>query len=155
MVFRRGNLQLKKSVEASTYLASKSQTCQSNSLPNTASYMARSASIPISNSIPRTNSENQLCQDEAEADYKDFLFYSRVVQGISQKQRHWQNGYLKYETHMCIGRIVQTRHADFQKPADDVWSDPLAELGFVDQYHQVPAVPDVSSDDADIFVLDL
>jgi hypothetical protein len=153
--FRREILQLNQAVEASTYLGSTSQTVHSNSLPNTASCMNISASIPISNTIRRTNSENQLSQDEAEADYKDFLFYSRVVHGISQKQRHSQNGYLKYENQMCIGRIVQTRHADFQKPADDEWSDQLAELGFVDQYHQDPALPDESSEDVDIFILDL
>ena len=50
----------------------------------------------------RTASETQLSQEEAEADYKDFLFYSRVFQGISQKQHQYKDGYLKYETERTI-----------------------------------------------------
>mmetsp|Transcript_130508 Transcript_130508/g.194322 ORF Transcript_130508/g.194322 Transcript_130508/m.194322 type:complete len:182 (+) Transcript_130508:138-683(+) len=129
-----------------------------SSLPSMATYSNKSASIPISNSIRRTSSETQLSQDEAEADYKDFLFYSRVVHGISSKQRYLQNGYLKYETQMCLNSIVNTRHADIQKQQDFDWEDQLTELGFIDgQYHQDPAAvaPAHESSDDGIFALDL
>jgi hypothetical protein len=122
--------------------------------------MIKSASIPISNSIRRTSSENQLSQDEAVADYKDFLFYSRVVDGISRQQRELKNGYLRYENQVCLAHIVRTRHADSEKKLceDDEWSRELAELGLVDncnRYHD-PAHPHVESlEDSEMFELDL
>jgi hypothetical protein len=146
--------------------ASRPSTHSGSSLPSTPSYMnmntsIRSASIPISNSIRRTSSETQLSQDEAEADYKDFLFYSRVVHGISNKQRYLQNGYLKYETQMCLNSIVNTRHADIhnhhQKQQQELdLEDQLADLGFTDGHYHDPATTahHQSSDDG-IFALDL
>lgn len=58
----------------------------------------------------RTASENQLCEDEAEADYKDFLFYNRVVNGISSKQRLLQDELLKHQNQQCLENIVRARH---------------------------------------------
>jgi hypothetical protein len=72
---------------------------------------SQSASIPIApHSMRRTASENQLSEDEAEADYKDFLFYNRVVKGISSKQRLVQDGSLKHENQQCLESIVRARH---------------------------------------------
>ncbi len=51
-----------------------------------------------------------MSQDEAEADYKDYLFFSRVVQGISSKQQHYQDGLLKYENELSLNNILRTRH---------------------------------------------
>ena len=130
---------------------------QVNSLPKPSSMPSnRSASIPISNSIRRTSSETQLQQEEAEADYKDYLFYSRVVHGIRQQSLQ-NNGYLKYETQMCLNSIVNTRHADIQKQQQSEWEDKLAEMGYFDgaQYQADPAVPTHESSDDGIFVLDL
>jgi hypothetical protein len=127
---------------------------RSNSLPNNATYMnTRSASIPISqDSRGRTTSETQLTEDMAQADYKDFLFYSRVVHGISRNQRHLKDGYLKYENQMCLNNIVSTRHTDhYHKTMNpDDWSD--QQLNMMDHmYYQDPE----SSEDAGIFELDL
>ena len=84
----------------------------SNSLPNTVGRGSNkiTASIPISNSMRRTASETQICQEEAEADYKDYLFFSRVVNGISSKQGQYQDGYLKYENELSLNNIVRTRN---------------------------------------------
>lgn len=125
-----------------------------HSLPTTATF--KSQSIPISNSIRRTNSENELSQDEAEAEYKDFMFYSRVVQGISEKQRFWRDGYLKYENEMCLGRIVQTRHNDLLKANENDWSQETTELGILGQQnYQDQPFQDESAGETEIFVLDL
>lgn len=51
-----------------------------------------------------------MSQEEAEAEYKDYLFYSRVVQGISSKQEQYQDGYLKYENQISLNNIVRTRN---------------------------------------------
>jgi hypothetical protein len=59
----------------------------------------------------RTASETQLYEDEAEADYKDFMFYSRVVNGIISKQPSlYQDDSLKHENHQCLQNIVRARH---------------------------------------------
>jgi hypothetical protein len=59
----------------------------------------------------RTASETQLYEDEAEADYKDFMFYSRVVNGIISKQPClYQDDSLKHENHQCLQNIVRARH---------------------------------------------
>lgn len=51
-----------------------------------------------------------MSQDEAEADYKDYLFFARVVQGISSKQHHYRDGHLKYENELSLNNILRTRH---------------------------------------------
>jgi hypothetical protein len=72
------------------------------------------ASIPITHSsstLRRAESESQLFEDEADADYKDFLFYSRVVNGIISKQNSfYKDGSLKQETKQCLENIVRARH---------------------------------------------
>lgn len=84
---------------------------------------SQSASIPIApNSLRRTASENQLSEDEAEADYKDYLFFNRLVNGISTSQRFLQDGTLKHENQQCLENIVRTRH-DEDKAAAATASD--------------------------------
>jgi hypothetical protein len=136
------------------------QACHSNSLPKTISYtiMNKSANIPISDeSIQRTTSENQLSQEEAKADSKDFLFFSRVVHGISSKQRDCRDGYMKYENQMCLDRIMRTRHADSHKPAKDDCADHFGQYGLTDQHGQDPAAAeqDPAEEDIGIFQMDL
>lgn len=83
------------------------------SLPARPSYVAnksKSASIPISpKSIRRTASENQLSEDEAMADYKDYIFYSRIVNGISRQNSQRKDVQLLYENQLCLGNIMRTR----------------------------------------------
>ena len=88
-----------------------SQATPSNSLPSDYSHKhSSSRSIPIHDGARRrSNSETQLTQEEAAADYKDFLFYSRVVDGLSQKHREIQHSRLKYETQRSLENVMRTR----------------------------------------------
>lgn len=71
----------------------------------------KSQSIPIGKVIPRTASELQLCMDEAIAEERDYMFYCRIVQGISQTQeRMSRNRYLQYENQACLAHVIRTRH---------------------------------------------
>ncbi|CAB9523301.1 expressed unknown protein [Seminavis robusta] len=71
----------------------------------------KSQSIPISG-VHRTASEVQLCEDEALADYRDFVVYSRIVNGISrqQDQRPSRDLYLRQENDRCLSHIMSTRN---------------------------------------------
>ena len=87
------------------------------SLPNSVASMNKTPSIPISNSLWRTASDHQMSQDEADADYKDYLFFSRVVHGISSKQQLYQDGFLRYENELSLYNILRTRQeATNEKP---------------------------------------
>ena len=143
----------------------RTQHCKADSImehaasPSTV-FINKSASIPISNSMRRTTSERQLSQDEEVAEYKDFLFYSRVVEGISRRQTQLKNGYLQYENQMCLAHIVRTRNADSQPKThyDEDWLQELADFGFVDHSDYSDPVDihsEESAADTEIFVLDL
>jgi hypothetical protein len=84
----------------------------------------QSTSIPISPSgLQRTASENELSEDAAKADYKDYLFYNRLVNGISSRQRFLQDGTLKHENLQCLENIVKTRHDEDEAAAAAATSD--------------------------------
>ena len=87
------------------------QMHEAKSLPNSvAQIRPSSSSIPIANTIRRSNSDYNLAQSQAEADYKDYLFYSRVVQGISSKKSRIQYRDLQYENELSLHNIVRTRN---------------------------------------------
>ena len=71
-----------------------------------------SASIPINrDAMRKTASDHQMAQDEAEADYKDFVFFTRVVDGISKQNSLLKDGsYLKSTNELLIDNIVRARH---------------------------------------------
>lgn len=72
----------------------------------------RSRSIPISNYIHRTDSELQLCEDEAIADYHDYCFYSRIIGGISRQQMKIKSDLeLRYQNDETLANIIRTRHS--------------------------------------------
>ena len=79
----------------------------------------KSQSIPIGKVIPRTPSEVQLCMDEAIAEERDYMFFCRLVQGISQTQESSRNMYLRYENEACLAHVYRTRHDQQQKPLYD------------------------------------
>ena len=73
------------------------------------------ASIPIERNkttLTAIQQHNQkMAQDEAEADYKDFVFFSRVVDGISRQNSLLQDGsYLKSTNQTLLDNIVKSRH---------------------------------------------
>jgi hypothetical protein len=68
-----------------------------------------SQSIPIaSDSMRRTSSELQLMEDEAMADYRDFCMYSRIVNGISERQSRTELP--SPNDNDTINHIIRTRH---------------------------------------------
>ena len=67
-----------------------------------------SKSIPISN-IKRTLSEIQLHEDEAMADYRDYCFYARLVNGINSRREGSFNHY-HLSADQSIANIVRTRN---------------------------------------------
>lgn len=71
----------------------------------------KSQSIPI-NGMHRTASELQLCEDEALADYRDFVVYSRIVNGITRQQEKSHNLRYRQENDKCLAHIVSTRHGN-------------------------------------------
>jgi hypothetical protein len=84
----------------------------SNSLPNTFDRSNRSESIPISTEMRRSASDAKFDECEAEADHQDYLFFTRVVAGISRKQAHFQDGNIKGENELTLNNIMRTRHED-------------------------------------------
>lgn len=120
-----------------------------NSLPTTLGLSSKSQSIPIANSIRRTSSDYRLSR-EADAEYRDFLFYSRVVHGISSKQQHYHDRFLKYENEQSLNNIMRTRYEDSLHPHNqDFHGDDIAQFDSSD-----PASLE-RQDEGDIFELEL
>lgn len=70
-------------------------------------------SIPIiknNRSLSNESAEIQDRNNEMMVDYKDYLFYSRVVGGIRRVQGHTRDIARRYENQALIDHIVQTRH---------------------------------------------
>eukprot|EP00537_Pseudo-nitzschia_pungens_P016823 CAMPEP_0172405338 /NCGR_PEP_ID=MMETSP1061-20121228/66836_1 /TAXON_ID=37318 /ORGANISM="Pseudo-nitzschia pungens, Strain cf. pungens" /LENGTH=160 /DNA_ID=CAMNT_0013140547 /DNA_START=138 /DNA_END=617 /DNA_ORIENTATION=- len=86
------------------------------------------ASIPIDRqSMRKTASEHQMAQDEAEADYKDFIFFSRVVDGISRQNSLLKDGsFLKSTNEILISNIVRARHERNEDRELDYYHDDTA-----------------------------
>ena len=84
-----------------------------NSLPSTmGGNHHRSKSIPISTSLRRSSSAARIDEIEAEADYQDYLFFSRIVSGIASNQSKLPDGHIKYENELTLNNIIRTRHED-------------------------------------------
>uniref|UniRef100_A0A7R9ZUD8 Uncharacterized protein n=1 Tax=Pseudo-nitzschia arenysensis TaxID=697910 RepID=A0A7R9ZUD8_9STRA len=79
------------------------------------------ASIPINRqSMRKTASEHRMAQEEAEADYKDFVFFSRVVDGISKQNSLLKDGsYLKSTNQTLLDNIVRARHDSEEEVEED------------------------------------
>jgi len=77
--------------------------------------MSSSSSVPIPESCMfRTPSELQLTVDEQVADQRDFAFFARLVNGISERRGSSSSA---IETDRCLTHIIQTRH--HQQSHDD------------------------------------
>mmetsp|Transcript_276 Transcript_276/g.447 ORF Transcript_276/g.447 Transcript_276/m.447 type:complete len:221 (-) Transcript_276:40-702(-) len=64
---------------------SQQQQVQGRMCSNSSAQHGPSKSIPIRHSLERTESELQLCEDEAMADYRDYVMYARIVSGMSNR----------------------------------------------------------------------
>ncbi len=79
--------------------------------------MTPSQSIPISQkSRGFTEEEAELYHHAMIADYKDYVFYSRIVEGIRRKQGSTKDIALRYENQALIDHIVRTRNAHNKRP---------------------------------------
>lgn len=73
--------------------------------------MAKTRSIPIvQGNDPYSQTEAELHHYALLADYKDYAFYSRLVEGMRRRQGATKDVALRYENQALIDHIVQTRH---------------------------------------------
>jgi hypothetical protein len=122
------------------------------------SHNMKSQSIPISNNILRTASELQLCMDEHIADQRDYAFFSRLVNGISQTQNFSKDRYLQMENQVCLSHIMETRQGGQQQGPED-WSLGISIDAPMDREHVHAIASDAlalaTTDEEGIFELDL
>jgi hypothetical protein len=71
--------------------------------------MARSHSIPIVSSQNKDD-ESSAYQEAVMADYKDFVFFHRLVDGMRKKQNMTKDVQLRYQNQALIDHIIRTRH---------------------------------------------
>jgi hypothetical protein len=76
---------------------------------NSTTTMARSHSIPIISSQNKDD-ESSAHQEAVMADYKDFVFFHRLVDGMQKKQNMTQDKHLRYQNQALIDHIIRTRH---------------------------------------------
>eukprot|EP00429_Kryptoperidinium_foliaceum_P086781 CAMPEP_0176191918 /NCGR_PEP_ID=MMETSP0121_2-20121125/4704_1 /TAXON_ID=160619 /ORGANISM="Kryptoperidinium foliaceum, Strain CCMP 1326" /LENGTH=144 /DNA_ID=CAMNT_0017530591 /DNA_START=110 /DNA_END=544 /DNA_ORIENTATION=- len=77
--------------------------------------MTQSQSIPIANSNRGpTDEEAEQYHHAMLADYKDYCFYSRLVEGMRRKQGKTKDVALRYENQALIDHIVRTRNTQAQ-----------------------------------------
>ena len=58
-----------------------------------------------------TEEEAEIYHHAMLADYKDYVFYSRVVEGMRRQQGKTKDVALRYENQALIDHVVRTRHA--------------------------------------------
>lgn len=86
-------------------------------------HIVRSRSIPICKHIRKTLSEEQLCEDEAIADYRDYCMYSRIVGGISKQQVKLVDQLeLRYQNDETLTNIIKTRNDARSKKGTKTWN---------------------------------
>ena len=69
----------------------------------------QSRSIPIAHDAQRLREEYERQEGDMVADFKDYLFCSRLVDGMRKQQRHRQDIDLKYQNQAVIDHIIHTR----------------------------------------------
>jgi hypothetical protein len=79
--------------------------CEASSGPK-----AKSQSIPIQGGIRRTTSELQLCEEQDLADFRDYVMFTRIVDGICKTQQETMDYKLKQENDLCLAHIIGTRN---------------------------------------------
>jgi hypothetical protein len=133
-----------------------------------------SRSIPIQqNHMKRTASEIKLCEDEEMADFRDYIFFTRVIDGIARQQLATESSWLRQENNECLAHIIGTRTGgasclldeddECRNPACRASSSSSAIGGEQSRNQQQGMNNDLSPDDAtavdtsgdEIFVMDL
>lgn len=132
-----------------------------NSMDPGAQSCCCSKSIPISKNMTRTQSELQLVEDEAMADFRDYSMYTRIVNGINSKDQH--HGGSVSNDNEIVNNIIRTRHLpvrDFDNfLRDQYWRE---ENITANSFHKAWPVSSQSCpvhtedpEDEEIFVLDM
>ena len=76
----------------------------------------RSRSIPIcKTALRRTASELKLTEDEATADFQDYVFFSRLLTGITKQQQESVSDAFLQESDECLAHIIGTRNGSLDK----------------------------------------
>jgi hypothetical protein len=71
---------------------------------------SKSQSIPIQSGVRRTSSELQLCEEQDLADFRDYVMFTRIVDGICKTQQETEDYKLKQENDLCLAHIIGTRN---------------------------------------------
>jgi hypothetical protein len=66
-----------------------------------------------------TAEEQEIHYEEQMAEHRDYVFYSRVVNGIRQTQRRSKNYGLCLENEQCLSHVIETRAGDASDNDDD------------------------------------
>lgn len=78
----------------------------------------RSQSIPICKaSLRRTASELKLYEDQAMADLHDYVFFTRLLTGISKQQKESTSDAFIQESDECLAHIIGTRNGSLDHAA--------------------------------------
>jgi hypothetical protein len=85
-------------------------TCEDSNENNLTARKAKSQSIPIQSGIRRTSSELQLCEEQEMAEFRDYVMFSRIVDGIYKTQQETKDYKLKRENDLCLAHIIGTRN---------------------------------------------
>jgi len=72
--------------------------------------LLRSKSIPIRDVIKRTPSELQLREEEEVADFRDYLMFTRIVDGMTKRQADSQDCRSRLVNDMTLAHIIGTRN---------------------------------------------
>ena len=109
--------QLRESIHSSTQPMSMDfARCRSSQQPYSFSYRVkptseRARSIPICKAgLRRTASELKLTEDEATADFQDYVFFSRLLTGITKQQQESASDQFLQESDECLAHIIGTRN---------------------------------------------
>ena len=74
----------------------------------------KSRSIPICKAaLKRTASELKLTEDEATADFQDYVFFSRLLTGIARQQQESVSDKFIQESDECLAHIIGTRNGSY------------------------------------------
>ena len=92
---------------------------------------ARSQSIPICKAaLRRTASELKLCEDEATADFQDYVFFSRLLTGITKQQQESVSDKFLQESDQCLAHIIGTRNGSLDNLHDSATQGTTSSCGF-------------------------
>ncbi|EEC46668.1 predicted protein [Phaeodactylum tricornutum CCAP 1055/1] len=135
----------------------------------------RSQSIPIykDGKMTRTPSELQLCEEEEHADFRDYVMFTRIVDGIARQQEKLKDHRAKRENDRSLAHVIGTRNGshdhvllrnnDYRSTTygrDEPYQPttpnhlPNKNLQSIID-HSLEEFPGLSFDDEEVFVLDL